>query len=148
SRGRAESFRAGEGGGAGQAQRHVGHQGDAAFRRGAAQGRARPDGRGFLGLRRRAQPQDAGSVPASSPRAGTVTAPAHGRGAVPPLDLRDVQGVTLGMMHPYRIERSGWSPLYNPSTIFRRSKLMQLKNGSTNTTDMPSGGMTPEGWAL
>ena len=47
-----QGVRAGEGDGAGKAQRHVGDQSDAAVRRGAAAGSARADGRGFLALRR------------------------------------------------------------------------------------------------
>ena len=54
--------------------RHVGDQGDAALRRGAAQGRARAAGRRLLVVRRRAQPPRRRGVRAPSPRAGAVVA--------------------------------------------------------------------------
>ena len=74
-------------------ERHVGDQGDAALRRGAADGSARADGRGFLVLRRRGQPQDAGDVPAPSSRARPVAAAAQSGRAVPPRHARNVQAV-------------------------------------------------------
>ncbi len=73
--------------GARRAERYRGHQGDAAVRGGEAQGDARPDGTGFLGLWGRAEPQDAAGVSASPPRPGPVAAADEGRGAVSPLDV-------------------------------------------------------------
>ncbi len=93
-----QGVRAVEGGGARGAERHLGDQGDAALRRGDAQVGARDDGAGLLVLRRRAEPQGAGSVPAPPPFAGPLPAADEGRGDVPPLGLRDVQAVGVSKL--------------------------------------------------
>ncbi len=69
--------------GAGAVERHVGHQGDAAVRRGALDGSARADGRGFLVVWRCAEPQNAGDLPASPSLARAVVAAGVGRRNVP-----------------------------------------------------------------
>ena len=74
-------------------ERYVGDQGDAAVRRGAADGSARADGRGFLVLRRRGQSQDAGDLPASSPFARPVVAAGDAGGNVPSRHARDLQAL-------------------------------------------------------
>ena len=75
--------------------RHLGHQGDAAVRRRAAEGSARADGSRFLVLRRRAKPQGVGLFPRPASRRRPVLPPALGRRTVPPGDLRDVQAVNF-----------------------------------------------------
>src|SRR5262249_45675615 len=74
--------------------RHRREQGHVAVPRRAAARRARADGRGFLVLRARAEPQGAGDVPAPSPCAGALE-PARCAGrAVPSLDAGEFRDLT------------------------------------------------------
>ncbi len=70
----AQSLQPGQGRGAGEAGRHLRHQGHPALRRRAVEERARNPGRRLLGLRRGQQPAHAGRLCAPPPRTGAVGA--------------------------------------------------------------------------
>ena len=74
-----------------------------AVHRGAGRRNARADGRRLLALWRRAEPQDAGDVPAPPSCAGTVVAAGEGGGAVPPRNAGELQDL---IEHAVRIDHA------------------------------------------
>src|SRR5579864_8880091 len=83
----AQSLRAVQACGLGETVRHLGHQGDAAVRRGAPRRSARAYGRRFLVLRRRAEPQGARLFFGAASRRRLIGAQSRGRRAVSPGDV-------------------------------------------------------------
>src|SRR5262249_25564128 len=89
-----QGIQPGQGAGRSAPRRHRGLEGDASFRRGAAQGGPPAHGRRLLVLRRRAQPRRAGEIPAQPSFAAPVLTHLRPRGALPPGDAGNAQGLT------------------------------------------------------
>src|SRR5690606_19080110 len=78
----------------GSAERHLGYEGHAPLRRGAARRGQTAPGRRLLVLRARAEPQDPRDVPASPLLAGSVGPRAEAGGALPSGDTRNLLDLT------------------------------------------------------